>query len=397
MPVAMDAGAVSTLADQRIVFLGRLSSMTQREAEEHVRSGGGEVQSRLDERATLAVVGEDSPPPCEWLKREVFAAAEVQTALASGDLCIVRESELWERLGILDESQSVQRLYTPGMLAELVGVPVSTVRRWTRSGLVVPVREVRRLAFFDFAELAAARRLAELTSAGWTIREIAQAAVRLAQSAPGVVRPLATMPIVIEGKHLLIREGDELVEPGGQLRIDFEAEKDANRDGRTAESGWADKDRLPGPGMSPDEMLAAAAELEDAGNLTGAANVYRAVLAASGPSAEVNFLLADVLYAQGDITAARERYFAAIEIDEELVEARANLGCVLVELGELELAVATFQGALDTFADYADVHLHLARALDTLGRREDAEPHWRAFLRLSPESPWADEASERLQ
>jgi tetratricopeptide (TPR) repeat protein len=125
--------------------------------------------------------------------------------------------------------------------------------------------------------------------------------------------------------------------------------------------------------------------------------MYRAVLAATGPGAEVNFLLADVLYAMGDVTAARERYYAAVEIEEDFVEPRANLGCVLAELGELELAVATFRGALDCFADYADVHLHLARTLDTLGRRDEALPHWRAFLRLSPDSLWSDEAAERLR
>jgi tetratricopeptide (TPR) repeat protein len=215
----------------------------------------------------------------------------------------------------------------------------------------------------------------------------------LSLAARDVERPLANLPIVIEGRHVLIREGDELVEPGGQRRIDFDA-ADTSPD----ESGPAlCSVNLVAPPASPEEMLAAAAELEDAGDLPGAANMYRAVLAATGPQAEVNFLLADVLYAQGDLSAARERYYAAIEIEEDFVEPRANLGCVLAELGDLELAVATFQGTLSYFDDFADVHLHLARALDALGRAAEAEPHWRAFLRLSPESPWADEAAERLK
>ena len=77
-------------------------------------------------------------------------------------------------------------------------------------------------------------------------------------------------------------------------------------------------------------------------------------------------------------------------------EARANLGCVLAETGELELAVAAFQGALAHHRDYPDVHYHLARALDELSRTEEAEVHWREFLKLAPDSPWADEARDRI-
>ena len=388
------------LAAERIVFLGRLSSMPQREAEEHVRRAEGRVLARLDPSATLAVVGEDGPTPHEWLKRQAFADRGVRDALAAGTLRIIRESELWQRLGVLDHVEqdddvpSIQRLYTPAMVAELVGVAVPVIRRWKRSGLLTPVREVQRLPFFDFTELAAARHLAQLAKAGCSLGQLKRIVAGLAQNASDVERPLASLPLVVEGRHLLIREGDQLVEPGGQRRIDFEAVEEADSEGDAPASTCA---TLLAPPTSPDEMIAAAADLEDAGEQKAAADLYRAVLAATGPNAEVNFLLADVLYSLGELAAARERYHAAIEIEEDFVEPRANLGCVLAELGELELAVATFQGALACLPDFADVHLHLARTLDTLGRHDEAEPHWLAFLRLSPDSPWADEAIERLR
>ena len=85
-----------------------------------------------------------------------------------------------------------------------------------------------------------------------------------------------------------------------------------------------------------------------------------------------------------------------IEMDEDYVEARANLGCVLAETGELELAEAAFRGALDFHHDYPDVHYHLARTLDDLGSEEEAEIHWRTFLSLAPDSPWAEEARARI-
>ena len=86
----------------------------------------------------------------------------------------------------------------------------------------------------------------------------------------------------------------------------------------------------------------------------------------------------------------------ALELNCGLVEARANLGCVLAEGGQLELAVAAFEGALQQFADYADVHFHLARALDDLGQSSKANPHWQRFIELAPASPWAEEAQHRL-
>ena len=52
------------------------------------------------------------------------------------------------------------------MLADLLHVPVVVVRRWHRHGLIVPTREVRRLAYFDFQEVATARRLADLLATG---------------------------------------------------------------------------------------------------------------------------------------------------------------------------------------------------------------------------------------
>ena len=145
-----------------------------------------------------------------------------------------------------------------------------------------------------------------------------------------------------------------------------------------------------------EEMCRLAAELEEDGQLTAAAEMFRAALAAAGPTPEVCFQLAELLYRLGDLSAARERYYMVVELDEDYVEARANLGCVLAETGQRELAVAAFEGALRYHAGYADVHYHLARTLDDMGRRDEANEHWRLFLAMAPDSPWAAEARVRL-
>jgi hypothetical protein len=58
--------------------------------------------------------------------------------------------------------------------------------------------------------------------------------------------------------------------------------------------------------------------------------------------------------------------------------------------------MAAFDGALAYHGEYPDAHYQLARTLDELGRGDEAEAHWRAFLDLAPDSPWADQARARL-
>jgi tetratricopeptide (TPR) repeat protein len=287
------------------------------------------------------------------------------------------------------------------MLAQLLGISVATVRRWHRRGLIVPAREVRRLPYFDFQEVATARRLAQLLAAGVSPASLEKKLADLARYVPGVQRPLAQLSIIVEGRQLLLRQGEGLLEPGGQLRFDFDA-LEAAAPGASAAvppltlslTTHLESHNAP---VSVDELLRSATQLEDEGHLEAAIDTYRVALAADGPKPDVCFQLAELLYRVGDLAAARERYFMAIELDEDYLEARANLGCVLAELGQHELAVAAFQGALTYHGDYSDVHYHLARTLDELGRREEAANHWREFLALAPDSPWAHEAARRLE
>jgi tetratricopeptide (TPR) repeat protein len=308
------------------------------------------------------------------------------------------------------DDQSVCRLYTPAMLAELVHVPVAAVRRWHRRGALVATRHVQRLPYFDFQEVAVARRLAQLLRAGCSLRTIDRRLEELARRSPHLARPLADPAVVVEGRRLFLRRGDDLAEPGGQLLLDFDAsgsEHDAEDEPSPVITLFDARRHPAATGVAAAESGAVAASLaerwqqealdwEDEGRLDRAAEAYRTLLLAVGPRADIQFALADVLYRGGDLAAARERYYAALELDEEYVEARASLGCVLAELGELELAAATLEGALTYHAEFADVHFHLAHVLERLARDGEAADHYRTFLALAPESPWAEDARDRL-
>ncbi len=376
--------------------------MASRDAQQLMRRHGATVIERPDASATLVVVGDSGLP----LGEGGFAAAldeSVRAAADRGTLEIISETELWQRLGLVDPQQNIHRDYTVPMLAKLLSVDVPTLRRWQRRGWIVPVREVRRLAYFDFQEVATARRLTELLAAGISAAEIEKELAALARYLPGVKRPLSQLSVIVEGKSLLLRQGDGLVEPGGQKRFDFGAAADAELSpgqasiALTSDILGFDGHKALDPTMSPGELVELAGQLEDEGQLEAAAEMYRAAMAAGGPTAEICFLLAELLYQLVELPAARERYYMAIELDEDYVEARANLGCVLAELGETELAISAFAGALVYHDAYPDAHYHLGRLLDEAGRAAEATEHWEAFLRLAPTSPWADEARERLE
>lgn len=391
-----------------MALLGKLSSMSKRDAQQIIRKHGGTVTEKVDATATLVVVGEEELPLGDITGTEDWLAADMRTAADEGRLEIVSETVLWQRLGMFEEDDApgVRRLYTSAMLANLLEVPTAVIRRWQRRGLITPVREVRRLAYFDYHEVTNARRLAQLLAEGISPAALEKKLGDLARFLPDAQRRLAQLSVIVEGKQLLLRQGDGLLDPGGQFRFDFEAdEPDAEQNAAVVEAtlplSAATTESTDDPSTlemqnTPQELLRAAAEHEDEDEFDAAAATYRMAMAIDGPSPEVNFRLAELLYRMGDAGAARERYYMAIELDEDFVEARSNLGCVLSELGQLELAVAAFEGALAYHTDYADAHYHLARALDDLAQHEEAENHWRAFIQLAPDSPWAMEAAARL-
>src|SRR5436853_5371305 len=75
--------------------------------------------------------------------------------------------------------------YTPAMLAELIGLSVSQVRRWHRRGLLQAAHEIRRLPYFDFRGVAAARRINEWRKAGISAKVLGRQLDALRRGWPG--------------------------------------------------------------------------------------------------------------------------------------------------------------------------------------------------------------------
>ena len=393
-------------------FVGKLGGVNRKEARSVVRRLQGTMVDPIDQSVDLIVVGADVFPSAD---PERLLDDSILQAVAEQKVEVINETQFWQIAGVVEQESEVGKLYTPAMLAELLQVPMTTIRRWHRRGLITPTRQVKKLPYFDFEEITSARRIAALIDSGMNSTQIEKQLSQLADLYPDLQRPLSQLSIIVEGRKVLLRQGEGLVEPSGQKRLDFDTadSADSSDDKETpatisfarvaanglqgvaeAESGFS----VGASGkQTKTDFLQLAIELEDEGEFRSAIDVYRSLSLALGPSADVSFRMAELLYQVNDLAAARERYSMAVEFDEAFVEARANLGCVLVELGQTELALATFEGALEHHPDYPDVHFHLARLLDEIGSDQKAWQHWARFLELTPSGPWADEARLRIE
>ena len=85
--------------------------MSRRRAKALVRHHGGFPTESIDVRCDLVVLGADEQN------------SRLQQPLPNdlqGQVAVIDESELWQKLGLVDDEIDLSRLYTPSMLAELL-------------------------------------------------------------------------------------------------------------------------------------------------------------------------------------------------------------------------------------------------------------------------------------
>ena len=131
--------------------------MTRREAMQLARDHGGVPVERSTADVDLIIIGAEQLP---MDAAESMLHESLRDLASSGQIEIIAESELWQRLGLVEPQHHVKQLYTPAMLADLLKVSISTVRRWHRLGLIKPAQVVHRLPYFDFQEVQTARQMA---------------------------------------------------------------------------------------------------------------------------------------------------------------------------------------------------------------------------------------------
>ena len=363
---------------RKVYFLGKLSGASRKEAAQIVQHAGGNVANRLTADVDLVIVGDENLLKQDWNLWNDQLDADTREAFEKGTLTIISETQFWEKYGT-QMAESSQTLYTPAMLEKLTGLQMPMIRRLQRERLIVPVQQVFRLCYYSKEAILPLKMMQNMIAAGLSVPS---AINRLRKAGR---RNLAN--VRIEGKDLLFTSEEGCVDQNGQKRFCFAEETELPLSPDSVDP-LVILDSIFDLNTTADDpvvLCEAACELESRGDLQGAADLYRAALAAGGANPQINFQLAEILYRQGDLSAARERYFTVIELNENFVEARANLGCVLTELNRDDLATAAFRGALKLHPDYAEVRLHLGMLLKRQGRDDEAEEQFQIFKELMPE------------
>lgn len=388
------------LQGERVAFTGILASMTHAQAAELVEQNGGIFTEHVSRKTTMLVVGEEGWPLEDNGQPSVKLLQADRWRQAGCELQILNESQWLELLELSTQRDEIHRLYTPAMLASILGVSVHVIRGWARVGLIRPVRKLYRLMYFDFREVSSARRLSELLESGIPRDEIESSLRKLPSVQRGDERPLEQLQILAHNAGVVLRDQHGLLLPGtGQRLLNFDREETQQESSEPEENDYEpilfakirDEDPV------PRDWLVEGCRLYDAGDVREALEAFRLAAMSSPSGADVHFQLGECLYRLGELRAALERYYVAVEQDHDFLEAWTQIGCLHRELNDLESARTAFKVALDILPEYPDAHFHLAETEWEMDESRSAQTHWQEYLKHDSRGPWADIARQRLE
>jgi len=129
-----------SLAGKRVAFAGRLAGMSRRDAQQLIREHGGVAVDAPAADAQIIVVGEQDFPLAVD-SRAIDLDDATRSGIDEGRIEVLSETQLWQRLGLVEGQQNVRQHYTPAMLADLLAVPVAVVKPSVTLTWIVKVPE----------------------------------------------------------------------------------------------------------------------------------------------------------------------------------------------------------------------------------------------------------------
>lgn len=278
-------------------------------------------------------------------------------------------------------------------VSRLLGLTPRRTDQLRRLGLLHPSDRPGRYSFREVVSLRVAHGLLEQ---GLTVRRIKKALAALRRLLPESDAPLAECRVVVSGGEVLVEREGVLLEPTGQVVMDFPVKELAEAARETVLRGLV-RPLLP-PAGEAEHWFALASEWDgDPARRDEAVEAYRRVTALDPGHAAAWNNLGLLAHRMGEYAEARDLYERAFAADPACVEAAYNLGALHDDLGDPKAAVFWYRRALEVRLDYADAHFNLASALERLGQVEDARRHWRRYLELDPGSRWAEIAQSHLE
>ena len=284
-------------------------------------------------------------------------------------------------------------LYSRVETARILRVTQTRLRSFERMDLVRPAEGAGEAVRFDFRDLSSLRALVGLLDRGVPMRRIRRSVERVRERWPELERPLGALRLWDGAdERLVVRHDGTLIDPDGQLLLDFSGE-------RSAPSGVTELPSAAAPEQrSALEWFERGCQLDAAdGSLPEAIEAYRRALELDPNLADAHCNLGTAHYNRGERDAARAAYEAALQQQATHREANFNLANLLEEAGRLEAAIHHYKRAVASDPCFADAHLNLALLYEKIGIPRRGREHWRRYLQLSPDGTWAEVARQRLR
>ncbi len=271
--------------------------------------------------------------------------------------------------------------YTTREVAEVVGIPPASVRRWARSGVLAPTRGSRREYRFSFRDIVLLRVVRDLVEADVAPRKVRRSLERLRERLPAG-RPLSSVRISTDGGRVLVAEGGSLWDAdSGQLQIGFAVADLAARAAPFARRAAAvDPDGL--EDRSADDWYDLAHDLEAVAP-GEARKAYRRALALQPDHPEAHLNLGRLLHEAGRLEEAGAHYRKALEADPHNAIAAYNLAVSLDDRNELDDAIGMYRMALRLDPRYPEAHFNLGRLYERVGRPAEALRHMSRYRTLA--------------
>jgi tetratricopeptide (TPR) repeat protein len=157
--------------------------------------------------------------------------------------------------------------------------------------------------------------------------------------------------------------------------------------------------RLPGPNepLTADHLLQLAEAMERAGDPLRAQQYLLAALRAGANEKQALPRLLRLYVADGQYRLAIEHAADSLRRHPNDRELRVFLSTLYTAVGEDDEAIAQYERVLASSPNDAYTHYALASLLHDAGREaQRADTHFRAYLELEPQGPYAEEARELL-
>ena len=370
------------LENARVVFTGKLASMTRQEAHLVVKQARGEPGTMVSRQTTILVVGMEGWPllPDGAVSNKLRRAEEINQRYHS--IQIISELVFLELAGLTERKGQLKKIYSSVEVCRLLKLDAETLRHWEHFSLIRSEE-----GNFDFQDMVTLRMIAALLQQGVRLETIATSIRGLASILPGTDRPLAQLKILAESpRTLLAIFGDNRITPEGQLVLNFDTRYREEpgviefRSSQLTAAGWLQRGQI----------------LEEDEDLDGAEKAYLKALALQPHFAEAYFSLGNVLRERDRLGVAEQAYRTCVAQDPAFSAGWYNLAEVLEAKGDSQGAIQSLTRAVEIAPSFADAHFNLAACLERIGHKKEADRHWAAYLKLDPDSQWAEAARRQL-